>query len=256
MPRSLRYYQADIQDHLASQYILGTLSPLCRRRTESLARQIPELEARIYHWQQRMAPIHNHTDSLEPPKRVWQALAKEVGLKPYKSSRLQRLWQSALPWRLSTAVACLLLVAMLFNPPNQQNITALQSASYMASLHPILPTESGSQAEPQMVLLAYQGNEAKPSQLRLQWNQRTTKTDTQGLYIWASSRDTGQLILLGKLSDLKNGRDLSKPEWAAIKNSAELLVIDGQTREDNVRFRGVCVQLNTWSVTEAKNISL
>lgn len=256
MSRSLRYHQIEVQDHLASQYALGTLSPLCRRRTESLARQIPELEARIYHWQQRMMPIHNHTDSLEPPKRVWQALAQEVGIKAPKLSRLQQLWQSALAWRLSTAVACLLLVGMLFSFPNQHNGMALQSASYMASLHHVLPKESGTQAEPQMVLLAYQGNETKPSQLRLQWNQRVAKTDTQGLYIWASSRDTGQFTLLGKLSDLQNGRDLSKPEWAAIKNSAELLVTDGRSLEDNVRLRGVCVQLNTWSVTEAKSISL
>lgn len=256
MPRSLRYHQAKVQDHLASQYVLGTMSPLCRRRTEALAQRIPELEARLYAWQQHMSPIHNHTQEVTPPDRVWQALAQEVGLTQKKPSLLARLWQSALPWRISTGVAFILLAALMFIFPMQPNAPVLQSASYMASLYQPSTVGAPLSGEPQMVLMAYQSSEARPSQLRLQWNQRTTKADIEGLYVWASSREDGQLTLLGVLSDLQKGRDLSKAEWAAIKNSAELLVTNGQNSNDTIRFQGPCVQLNAWGVPGQQSISL
>lgn len=248
MSRSLRYHQEKVQDHLASQYVLGTLTIRCRRRTERLRQQIPALEARIYQWQQRMSPISNVVPEATPPKRVWQALAKDMKLGRNTSPTLfSRLWNAVSLWRLATGISFIMLAALVFMLQSKPS-TDLGSASYIASLQSVMADGALTSGEPKMVVMAYKGNKSHPSTAFLQWNQRATKTSLDGLYVWASSRQDGSLTLVGSLADMKQGLALTKSEWIAITNSAELLIFEGKSTKGEVRYRGPCLQLKAWGV--------
>ncbi|ADZ89611.1 hypothetical protein [Marinomonas mediterranea] len=261
MSRSLRYRRPEIQDHLASQYVVGTLSTRCRKRLETLAEQIPELENRIYHWQQRMTPINDALAEATPPKKVWKQLNQLSRSEDQSRSFTTVIWQAINVWRAATGMALLALLITVYLPIDNNQNPQFKSANYIASLNkPLSPDTLGAQAshityEPNIVIAAYKGNEKRKSELHLQWNQRQEKTSLTGLTIWASSQVDGSLTSLGSVSLLENGRTLNKEEWSTIKNSAELMIIEGNHSDGTVRFRGPCLQLKTWQVSGPNNAS-
>ena len=48
-----RYNNEKVIEHLASHYVLGSMSTLVKNKTERLIKEIPELEQSVYRWQQK-----------------------------------------------------------------------------------------------------------------------------------------------------------------------------------------------------------
>ncbi len=119
---------------------------------------------------------------------------------------------------------------------------ATQSVNYMAVMQS-LPAQS----EPPLVITAYKGDAPGRSHLHIQWNERVERKSLEGLSLWAVSRASGAATDLGALSHTQSQRLLSKSEWLAIKDSAELLVVQGSTLDSPVVYRGPCLQLSPWA---------
>lgn len=238
MSRSLRYQQPDVQEHLASQYVLGTLSPRTKRRFERLMNQLPELEARVYRWQQRMNAMNENTEAVPPPSWVWQNLERKLMVSAADKPVLSGWWNQLGLWRFSVLLLAAVLVGVL-NWPQQP---AIQAVNYMATM----TAEGSSKAEPLLVITAYKGDAPGRSHLHLQWNERQQQTALAGLTLWAVSREDGTPTPLGALSRTQQQRLLSKAEWLAIKDSAELVIVRGTRFDDPVVYRGPCLQLSPW----------
>ena len=59
-----RYSQANIIEHLASQFVLGTLSHKVRQRVETLSQCNPLFEQAINGWQQNFIGLDHNTEQL------------------------------------------------------------------------------------------------------------------------------------------------------------------------------------------------
>ncbi len=241
MSRSLRYRHPEIRAHLASHYVLGTLSESVRRRFERLIREDPQLEADVYHWQQKMNPINDNTPAVQPPARVWKDLQRmmKTSSAPRQADPglLQRLWHLLPLWRSTSALLLIFSLALLLIPADQ----TVQPVNYMAIMqsHPAQP-------EAPMIISAYKGGAPGESHLHVQWNDRMTSSDLNGLTLWTRNRKDGSLMSLGPLQRASGTRLLSKPEWLAVKDSSELLAIRGQEPDGEIVYRGPCLQLSPW----------
>ncbi|RDE24966.1 hypothetical protein DV711_05175 [Motiliproteus coralliicola] len=236
MSRSLRYQAAEVREHLASHYVLGSLSERVRRRCERLMREDSEFEAMIYLWQQRMNRLNDEVEPVQPPERVWQQLSGQMEADDHASGA-RRFWKGLAFWRGATALMLVACLAVWLWPQSPQ----FRSVNYMAVMQS-LPE----QPEPPMIITAYKGDKPGRSQLHIQWNERLDAMDLSGLRLWAVDRETQALTDLGSLDAMQTNRLLTKPEWLAIKASQELLVVRGESPEGTVLFRGPCLQLSPW----------
>lgn len=243
MSRVLRYQQPQVRQHLASHYVLGTLSARVRRRCERLLQQDPELEAAIYHWQSQMNQINDSVDPVTPPSRVWPQVEAQINPTQVDPGSGSGLWFALPFWRSSTAlllVVCLGLIVQLTQTVRQP---ATGAVDYMAVMQAVPAPEHAPAA---LVITAYQGDAPGRSKLHLQWNERQGPQQLDGLSLWAINRESGEATSLGALDDNISPKLLSKPEWLAIKDSAELVVVRGSTVDGPVLYRGPCLQLSAW----------
>lgn len=238
-----RYKNPAIRSHLASQYVLATLSGRAKRRFEALLKTDPELEREVYQWQQRLDPMNNNLKEVPPPERVWSELILTLNSNPNEATEQQepwwqRYWSAMSLWRSATALLAIITLSIAIWPTTNQ----VQSVDYLAVLQ-----SDNSVVEPELVIAAYKGAKPGESHLHLQWNDRVERASTSNLTLWAVSRDNGQQVSLGPVSAAETTRLLTPTEWKLIKNSAELLLIEGDSPNDPVRFRGPCLQLNPWN---------
>lgn len=139
------YGRRELADRLASEYVLGTLRGPARRRLESLLAGHPVLREAVAQWEQRLAPLADGVEPVEPSAQVWSRVESTVF--PDAAPRL-RWWQRVAPWRAFSGLAAAALVALLIvgqQPPpaaapivvvlaaNPQVETAVQ-ARFVASL--------------------------------------------------------------------------------------------------------------------------
>ncbi len=237
MPESLRYRQPRVREHLASHYVLGTLSERVRRRCERLIRLDSEFEARVYDWQNRMNSLHDDLAPEQPPARVWQQLQTTISHQASDSTPRAGFWQGLSFWRTCAALLLVLSLGLLLQPTPQR----VQAVNYMAVMQ-----SQPVQAEPLMVITAYKGDAPGKSHLHIQWNERLKPRGLAGLSLWAIDRNNGKMTDLGSLQRAQTLRLLSKAEWLAIKDSAELIVVQGAHADGPVLFRGPCLQLSPW----------
>lgn len=237
MSGHLRYRQPHVREHLASHYVLGTLSERVRRRCERLMRQDPDFEGLVYDWQNRMNQINDELAPVAAPDRVWRNVQMQLDNERAEAPRTAGFWSRLLVWRMSTALLVLLGLVLLLKPTPP----VVQAVNYMAVMQRV-PAE----AEPTMIITAYQGDGPGRSQLHIQWNERLPRQELARLSLWAIDRDSGDVTALGTLARAQPKRLLSKPEWLALKNSSELLVTQGDSPDDLVLFRGPCLQLSPW----------
>ncbi len=237
MSRSLRYRQPAVREHLASHYALGTLSGRVRRRCERLIQLDPEFEARVYQWQNRMNHINDELVPVAAPDRVWRTLQTQISKPSSAPSQRSGFWFALPFWRSCTALLLILCIGLLLKPTPPTT----QAVNYMAVMQSV-----PAQSEPAMVITAYKGDAPGRSHLHIQWNERLNQNQLTGLSLWAISRESNEATNLGALNRVESQRLLSKLEWQAIKGSAELLVVRGNSIDDPVLYRGLCLQLRPW----------
>ena len=268
--RFTRYTNPVIIEHIASQYVLGTLSTRAHNRAEKLMLDYPQLEARINHWQQSFIGLDKQTAELAPKAATWQTISaqldqltaetvsdniKQDAIKPQPVAQTQQTrfdlvsvvkqWFSFPPARLmhaaSVIVICLLSVALL--TPNQQNGTD-DPLSYVAVL-----TDQHKQAQ----LVASTYGESK--KLIVNIINTPDIASSEDLELWVVSKTDQQARSLGIIPrDITLlEQQLSEAQWRLIKDSDSLIVtvedLGGSPigePSDIIVSRGLCVQLKEW----------
>lgn len=71
----MRYTQPELLEHLASAYVLGTLTGGARRRFERLQRDRADVRVRVARWEARLGQLAVSVPVHKPSPRVWTAIA-------------------------------------------------------------------------------------------------------------------------------------------------------------------------------------
>lgn len=107
--------------HLAGEYVLGTLNAAQRREVERRMPLEPTLRAAVEQWEQRLMPLTAIPEAQELPPQLWPRIAASI--RPATralESGWQRIWNDVRLWRFvsagSMAAAVLLGVLMMTRP--------------------------------------------------------------------------------------------------------------------------------------------
>jgi anti-sigma-K factor RskA len=108
----------DDLDLLAGEYVLGTLSPGEMRDVARRMDADPAFATRITAWQNRLAPLADIVDPVQPPASLWHridaGLAKTAPAAREQPGQLARLWHSVAVWRIATAAGFALAASLAF----------------------------------------------------------------------------------------------------------------------------------------------
>ncbi len=107
----MKYQNPKLRDLLASEYALGTLHGLARKRFERLMRDDADLRRNVMEWQERLAPIAQAAAPVNPPKHVWRKIEQRIQQSQPKTS----LFDSLNFWRgLAMAASSFAFGLLLF----------------------------------------------------------------------------------------------------------------------------------------------
>jgi anti-sigma-K factor RskA len=268
--KAARYQQTNVVDHLASQFVLGTLTPLVRLRVISLCKHNEALENRINFWQEKLVVIDHKTVKLPPHDDSWsvitQALGMEadVNLETIKVDPLQNVKQSFLSkvtnwwsdnifsspvfsvptYRLSAAFSLVVLVmaTLIVNPFSN----SAEQLSYVA----VLTDQKGSA---HLVASTY-GDSKK---LVVNVINIPDIDIEQSLELWVVSKTDAQARSLGVIPQGKSliEQQLTQAQWRLIKDSESLIVTMEEAGgspigepSEMIVSRGLCVRLQEWDI--------
>jgi len=118
----MRYTNADLLEHLASSYVLGTLSSGARRRFARLTADRFDVRTRVAHWEQRLGQLAQSVPQQSPASQVWTAISARTlpesaqpvaGAAAVGGSGLVR-WFKPAGWGLGGVAAGALASTLLF----------------------------------------------------------------------------------------------------------------------------------------------
>lgn len=242
-----RYHSPEIIDHLASNFVLGTLPTRVKARVLALRQQFEysALEQRIQFWEMKMAPLHDDTPELAPKADTWDMIQAKINPQSV-SAEDKRPWYHFFNIRFyQVATACsLLLIALLsfqsFNSDSQDPGTL----SYVAVL-------ADASQKPQVVAATYGDSQT----LLLDIVSLPSISQGETLELWVTSKTDKQARSLGEIpTDVASfSRTLTTAEWRLIKDSESLLITVEEAGGSpigeplgEVISSGACIRLSAW----------
>jgi anti-sigma-K factor RskA len=113
----MRYSDPALIDHLASQYVLGTLRGPARRRFEALLRDRADIRAVVMVWHARVQPLAVSVPSVRPSARLWSRIERRTSpLAQTAAGSRASLWSWLKPAALVGAGFAAAMVLMVFAP--------------------------------------------------------------------------------------------------------------------------------------------
>lgn len=245
-----RYSNPTVVDHLASNYVLGLLSPRVRKRVEHLKNHFNyrHINERIHYWEQKMSPLHNSTPELAPAPETWKRIQTRLKLEATAFQPEQMTsrkgtswfeWSSFAMWRWSGVFSIVLCILLSVGLIRQE--TPLGPLSYVAVL------QDDNQA-PQVVAATY----GDSKQLVLDIINLPNLDDEQSYELWVTSKTDNQTRSLGEIpiGSSSYDRQLSEAEWRLIADSSHLAIsiedAGGSALgepSDEIVSKGICVRL-------------
>lgn len=247
-----RYSSPEVVDHLASNYVMGLLSPRVKKRVETLRRDIDyrKIEQRISFWEQKLSPLNEETPELAPLPETWQHIQNKLNMgqtaariNQQKSSK-QSWWSSLslVQWSgVFSFVICAVIGFALVNPFGDPSTIERGALSYVAVL------EDNKQT-PQVVAATY-GNS---KQLVLDIISLPDIDAEESYELWVTSKTDNQTRSLGEIpkGQASFDRALSDAEWRLIADSSYLIISvedEGGSAigEPSITIisRGLCIRL-------------
>jgi anti-sigma-K factor RskA len=94
----MNYLRQPLLDHLAREYVLGTLAGGARRRFQRLLVDAPEAARAVASWQERFTVLSASLPPMAPRQAVWQGLEKRLFNPPSRRGAWWRSWLSLHTW--------------------------------------------------------------------------------------------------------------------------------------------------------------
>ncbi|MBI3376225.1 MAG: anti-sigma factor [Betaproteobacteria bacterium] len=112
-----------LREHLAGEYVLGTLSGAARARFKGWMIADAALRRTVDEWQRRLAPMAAAIAPVTPPRRVWLAIAARIAAPSSSGPAHKGLWENLVFWRTTglaaSGVAAALLAAVVWVAPER-----------------------------------------------------------------------------------------------------------------------------------------
>lgn len=111
----MNYRNPILRDRLASEFALGTLHGLARKRFERLIRNDADLRRIVAEWQERFMPMVQAIAPVNPPTRVWRNIERRIANSQPKVRWLDSInfWRGLALTASSFAVGLLLFFGMV-----------------------------------------------------------------------------------------------------------------------------------------------
>lgn len=246
MSSALRYTKEEVQNRIARDYVVGTLSAQARRRCETLRRELPELDQKIYAWSEQLQPMADAVPDVAPSPALWANIDASINPADAKEAKnhLSNLATDTPLWsRLGFLRA--LTAAFSFAAISFAILLAIQPGSSELDYIAVLADADG-----QKSFVATATEDSKQLTLK---RYSAAPDDGTEYQLWALSKTDGEARSLGLLENaLESTVALSESDWRLIIDARELVV----TREplggspvgepsDQIVSRGLCVQLGT-----------
>jgi len=119
-------------DHLACEYVTGTLRGGARRRFERWLLETPQARRAVWEWEQRLGPMSALVPEETPPARVWRGIEARLFPEPAQTeskTSLAWLWRG---WSFAASALVLVLAVMLFEKPAPSSDETLSGAVVQA----------------------------------------------------------------------------------------------------------------------------
>jgi anti-sigma-K factor RskA len=130
------YSRTALADHLAAEYVSGSLRGPARRRFEALLPAHPTLLAAVREWQSRLMPLTVSVEPRKPPAAVWKRIEARIGGATRPPARTS-WWSQLALWRGVSAfasIAAIGLAVLLASPgPAQPPVVVVLSATGAAA---------------------------------------------------------------------------------------------------------------------------
>jgi len=85
----------NLRNHLAAEYVIGTLEGAARKRFEFYIHQDPSLQVLVQKWGHLLHPMGSMLKPVKPPKRVWKNIQQRLQLKNNQIG----FWNNITLWR-------------------------------------------------------------------------------------------------------------------------------------------------------------
>ncbi|KPK56410.1 MAG: hypothetical protein AMS22_01085 [Thiotrichales bacterium SG8_50] len=118
----MRPRDQQLRDHLAAEYVLGTLHGRARRRFERWLEDDRELDAAVAAWAARLFPLAQALPPVAPSARVWGAISTRIGAVQTPATARTRWWDNIGFWRslAATAASLVVVLAVLLALPGRE----------------------------------------------------------------------------------------------------------------------------------------
>jgi anti-sigma-K factor RskA len=134
----MNYRQPELRRALAADYAIGLMPSTARRRFESLLLDDPTLRKEVAQWQESLVGL---TASLEPqpvPERVWQRILARIEPQRLHVPEKRPFWS----WMRVTALACTLLVAVIFGVIYNRDTPAFNATLVTSNQQPAVTVQA------------------------------------------------------------------------------------------------------------------
>jgi anti-sigma-K factor RskA len=253
IPNIQRYSSSVIVDHLASNYVMGLLSPLVRKRVDTLRAQFDyrDIDQRIDYWEQKLSPLNNSIVELAPLPETWHNIQSQLNMDQQQTHIEQKqtekagglfTWPTFSMLKWSTAFSLVICVVLGYSLLQQNK--PLDALSYVAVLQDNNQT-------PQVVAATYGASK----KLVLDILSLPAIDSEQSYELWVTSKTDNQSRSLGEIPRDSNSfnRQLSEAEWRLIADSSFLVIsvedMGGSAigePSDTVISKGACIRLSAW----------
>jgi anti-sigma-K factor RskA len=243
----MRYDHPEIQDHLAAQAMLGTLTPRVRRRLQRLAATRPALRERLAEWSRWGHALADGVAPREASPALWANIEQRTGLRaadplPAGGRRGFDVWRWLLGGSLGGVLAGVLATTLLVRAFPQW----VTDTETMAQAEHMVPQSYiGILAAPDGRALAWIGSTRHGQRLFVKLAEAVPLQAGETLHLRGLAKDRPAQDL-GVLAPAKGRSEiaLAQPAEALFKPVTELEIVaqaaDGSTR---LVARGPCAKI-------------
>ena len=247
MSGSIRYQIPELQDRLASSYVIGTMRGKARRRFETIMHSNDAIASRVRQWENKLHPISDAAQPLAPKKATWARIKNSINTTSDQivDKLLSKLrfykYLSAFAFTITLAIGVFFTV----NYPTSQPTAAINYVAVM---------ENNAEQAIMVVTLKKTGR-----LLSLDILKKPDMPAESSLQLWAVSKDDSSIASLGVV-ELKGHTEmnLTKAEWGLISNSEHLIMSVEQpggstsgSPSEQLVAKGLCVKVEDWQTRKA-----
>lgn len=233
----MRIRNDGLADALAAEYTLGTLRGRARQRFERWLLVDPALRSRVRTWQARLAPLDAALAPVEPPARVWPAVAARIGTSsPQPSSR----WWDSLPFWRGAALASFVLAGVF----------AVMLGAQFGGEPDMMVVVMSDQREQAAMTVSWQVADRGEKRLRVRVHGHAEMAPDTAWELWVL-RDDGKPVSLGLITTHETQTVMVPPELGAVVNAAHALAMSVEPKGGSptglptgpILYQGPCTRI-------------